>query len=292
MNVFSLKSKVPWYFKIASKIILRRIPINYNFWQRIGLFRHGNMDNADYALNLFKKHISQSNIEGNLQNKTLLEIGPGDSIASAIIAKSLGAHIILVDTGHFADPSIENYRPLISKLRAEGLSPPSLQNISSLSELLDLCDAKYFTDGLNSLREVDSESVDFIYSNAVLEHIRKHEFLDTMQECERILKPTGTCSHQIDLRDHLGGSLNNLRFSEKIWESNFLATSGFYTNRIQFSRMVELFKSAKFSVSVININRWEKLPTPKKYMAKEFRDLPENALNVSSFVVLLSKQNP
>jgi hypothetical protein len=26
--------------------------------------------------------------------------------------------------------------------------------------------------------------------------------------------------------------LNNLRFSERIWESEFMAKSGFYTNRI------------------------------------------------------------
>jgi len=291
MSNVSFKSRVPWYFKILSKIILKRIPIGYKFWQRIGLFRHGNMDNANYALNLFMKHLAQSSIEDQIQNKTLLELGPGDSIASAIIAKSLGAKIILVDTGYFADINIEIYHSLVSKLLDEGLSPPSLENVTSLSDLLSLCDAEYFTKGLSSLREIETESIDFIYSNAVLEHIRKHEFLDTMRECERILKPTGDSSHQIDLRDHLGGNLNNLRFSEKIWETNFFATSGFYTNRIQYSKMIDLFKNANFSVDVTNIARWDELPTSKKKMALEYRNQPEQELNVSSFSVVLSKQN-
>jgi len=47
-----------------------------------------------------------------------------------------------------------------------------------------------------------------------LEHIRKKEFVDTIIETKRILKPNGICSHEIDLRDHLNESLNNLRFSE------------------------------------------------------------------------------
>lgn len=291
MNNVSLKSRIPWRLKIISKIILRRIPVSYKFWQRIGLFRHGEMDKADYALKVFKTHISHANIKDKLCNKTLLELGPGDSIASAIIAKAYGAKIILVDTGNFADANIDIYQPLINKLLDKDLSPPSLENITNLSDLLKLCDAKYLTSGLNSLRGIDKVSIDFIYSHAVLEHIRKHEFLDLMHECERVLKPNGTASHQIDLRDHLGGGLNNLRFSEKIWESNFFSNSGFYTNRIQFNKMVNLFKSANFSVLVTNVERWDEIPTPRKNLAAEFRTLPEQELNVYSFAVVLSKNN-
>jgi len=291
MNTVSIKSRIPWHLKIISKIILSRIPVGYKFWQRMGLFRHGEMDKADYALKVFKTHVSQANIKDKLRNKTLLELGPGDSIASAIIAKSYGAKIILVDTGNYADANIDIYQPLIKKLLDKNLSPPSLENLKNLSDLLKLCDAKYLTSGLNSFRDIDNESIDFIYSHAVLEHIRKHEFLDLMHECERVLKPNGTASHQIDLRDHLGGGLNNLRFSENIWESNFFSNSGFYTNRIQFSKMVDLFESANFSVLVTNIERWDEMPTPRKNLAAEFRTLPEQELNVYSFAVVLSKTN-
>lgn len=97
-------------------------------------------------------------------------------------------------------------------------------------------------------------SIDFIWSQAVLEHIRKSEFLDTMLELHRILRPNGVCSHVVDLKDHLGGALNNLRFSEKLWESNFMASSGFYTNRIRYSEMLDIFHQAGFSVEVVNVS--------------------------------------
>ncbi len=289
MNTFNLKSGFPWWSKIIIKIILSRIPLGYQFWQSIGIFKHGNMDKADYSLEVFTQHTAQANLENNLAGKTLLELGPGDSIASAIIAKAYGAKMILVDTGKFASVELPIYHNLINKLQDNNLSPPSLEGITNLNELLECCDAQYLTNGVDSLRELKNASIDFIYSNAVLEHIRRHEFLDLLHECERILNTNGIASHQVDLRDHLGGGLNNLRFSKNIWESNFFANSGFYTNRIQFNSMINLFQRAKFSVSVINIDRWDTMPIARNKLALEFRSIDEQDLNVSSFAVLLSK---
>jgi len=45
------------------------------------------------------------------------------------------------------------------------------------------------------------------------------------------------CSHRVDLRDHFGSALNNLRFSDKKWELDWIANSGFYTNRIRLQEM-------------------------------------------------------
>ena len=132
-----------------------------------------------------------------------------------------------------------------------------------------------------------SASVDFIWSHAVLEHVRKREFLDTMRECRRILKSGGICSHQIDLRDHLGGALNNLRFSERVWESEIVAMSGFYTNRIWFGEMLSLFGQAGFEVEVGDVHRWARLPTPRKRLAREFRTVSDKDLLVADFSVLL-----
>jgi len=41
-----------------------------------------------------------------------------------------------------------------------------------------------------------------------------------MCECKRTLKNDGLASHRVDLKDHLRGSLNNLRLRREIWESN------------------------------------------------------------------------
>jgi len=104
----------------------------------------------------------------------------------------------------------------------------------------------------------------------VLEHVRKHEFLDTMRECFRVLTVEGVASHRVDLKDHLGGSLNNLRFSERIWESEFFVNSGFYTNRIRFPEMISLFKNAKLRVEIGDIRRWERLPVKRQSLSNRF----------------------
>ena len=45
-------------------------------------------------------------------------------------------------------------------------------------------------------------------------------FEETVYQLRRILKKDGLTSHEIDLKDHLSYSLNNLRFSKNLWESN------------------------------------------------------------------------
>jgi predicted SAM-dependent methyltransferase len=137
------------------------------------------------------------------------------------------------------------------------------------------------------LRSLKSQSVDFIWSQAVLEHIRKAEFLDTMLELRRIIRADGVCSHVVDLKDHLGGGLNNLRFPENLWESNFMSSSGFYTNRIRYSEMVDIFTQAGFSVEIVKVSRWQGVPTPRSKIAENFRNLSDEELCISGFSVLL-----
>ena len=108
-----------------------------------------------------------------------------------------------------------------------------------------------------------------------------------MQQLRRIIKKDGICSHCIDFRDHLGGNLNNLRFSEKLWESDFFARSGFYTNRIRYQKMAKLFRKAGFNTEVIQLKRWDKLPISKTRLSDKFRELSDENLCLSGCDVIL-----
>ena len=286
----TFKSRLPWWLKIGAKLVLSRLPAAYGLWQRLGLFRHGYMDTARYAMDVFSSHVQRAGLTGRLAGKTVLELGPGDSVATALVAKALGARAILVDAGPFARPDVGAYRPLADALRAAGLDPPPLDDVTTLDELLAVCDASYLTHGLASLRGIADESVGLVFSQAVLEHVRKHEFLATQQALARILKPDGVCSHRVDLRDHLGGGLNNLRFSERLWESSFFAKSGFYTNRIGFDGMLKAFEQAGFEVQVTDVRRWDALPIDRRHLAGEFRHSADEVLTVSGFDVVLRRR--
>lgn len=279
--------RIPWWAKIGAKVLLSRIPLGFRVWQSLGLFRHGFMDTADYALSVFETHVARAKVEDNLHGKTILEIGPGDSISTAIIAYAFGANAILLDSGYYARDDMRPYHMLCQLLKQRNLKYPNLSDVCTVEQVLEICGGQYFTDGFSSWSCIPDSSVDFVFSQAVLEHVRRHEFLDTQKECFRVIKPGGVASHRVDLKDHLGGGLNNLRFSEGIWESGFFVRSGFYTNRIQFNEMLRLFEDAGFDMQVSEVRRWKELPIQRKQLAAEFRDMPDDELNVSGFDVLL-----
>lgn len=286
-----IRSKVPWWAKIGAKLVLSRTPIAYKLWQRIGLFRHGYMDSADYALGIFDAHLSKASIDKHmLQGKTILEIGPGDSIATTIIAHAYGARSLLMDAGRFARDDVSFYQNLCAQLASRGLPAPDISSACSIDDILKACHSEYWTQGLSSWSSIPNESVDLVISQAVLEHIRKHEFLPLQRECHRVMKSEAVASHRVDLRDHLGGALNNLRFSESLWESGFFTRSGFYTNRIRLNEMLTMFATAGFEADVTDVSRWEAVPTPRRKMDSAFADMPEEELNVSGFDVLLRKK--
>lgn len=282
-----VKTAVPWWGKIGAKLILSRTPMAYSFWQRMGLFRHGYMDTAGYAADVFNAHVARVGLEGNLLGKTILEIGPGDSIASAIIAYSLGARAILVDSGSYAREDMRPYLALCELLQARGLNPPNLSSVHSIKDVLEMCNSQYLMAGFESWQSIPSDSVDFVFSQAVLEHVRLSEFLDTQKECFRVMKVGGVASHRVDLRDHLGGALNNLRFSDRVWESELFVRSGFYTNRIRYSEMLRLFEKAGFVAESSNVRRWKSIPVPQFKLADKFKLLTDMELCISGFDVLL-----
>ena len=284
-----MKALIPWWFKIIAKIILSRMPIGYGFWQKIGLFRHGYMDDMSYVLNVFNEHVSRAGLTGRLKGKTILELGPGDSIATALVAACYGARAILVDAGAFAMTDMAGYRKLVDLLDRSGLKPPDISAATTLEEMLVICDARYLTQGLESFSSIETGTVDLIFSQAVLEHVRKDEFLDTMRECFRVLTLEGAASHRVDLKDHLGGSANNLRFSSKYWESDWMSSSGFYTNRIRFKEMLSIFKKAGFNIEILNADKWNESPIARKNLAEEFREIDEDDLLISGFDVILKR---
>jgi hypothetical protein len=92
------------------------------------------------------------------------------------------------------------------------------------------------------------------------------------------MSPSGTMSHRIDFKDHLGGSLNNLRFSGSVWESEFLARSGFYTNRVRKSEFLRLIEEAGFELKEVDAGLWDSLPLRRNRMAAAYRDLSDEDL--------------
>jgi Methyltransferase domain len=279
---------IPWWARIAAKLILARTPASYDTWRRLRIFQHGKMHDPAYALRVFREHFARARLVPG-QPFVALELGPGDSLASAVIAAAHGAQrTYLVDVGRFATSDLGGYRQLCRYLREQGLVAPDLDAVHDIASLLHVCRASYATEGLQSLRAIPSGAVDFAWSQAVLEHVRREQFGAFAHELRRVIAPAGLCSHQVDLQDHLGGALNNLRIPSRWWEAEWMARSGFYTNRLRMSEIIGQFEAVGFTVDALTACRWEALPTPRRALAREFRDRELGELLVRSFVVALS----
>jgi len=272
---------MPWWSKIIFKIILSRLPINYGQWVKMKVFRHGNIDNLWSPCKKFLLHFNNGYPEEKPQKFYCLELGPGDSVASGVIAKGLGASkTYLVDVGEYATHDIDYYRALCREMKKHNMPAPDLTGVNSFKDLLKVCNIEYLTDGISSLSTIPTSSIDFIWSHSVLEHVRKNTFSDVVSEFRRVIVDTGRMSHNADLKDHLGGALNNLRFPERFWESDFMANSGFYTNRIQHQDMLCQFKKGGFNIVKNEVARWDKLPTEISRMDSLFKNISVDELRI------------
>ncbi|MDX1486384.1 MAG: methyltransferase domain-containing protein, partial [Alphaproteobacteria bacterium] len=159
-----------------------------------------------------------------------------------------------------------------------------------LDAILSRCNATFLEGGLHSFSDVPDGCCDFVFSHSVLEHVPRADFAPLMGEIYRVLKPGGVSSHDVDFRDHLGGSLNHLRFSHRLWEAPWFARrSGFYTNRLLFSQMLGILRDAGFEAEIRNIDKWPKPALPRTALDPAFRSLEDNDLCTSHCFVILTK---
>lgn len=289
--ISAVAGKLPWWAKIAGKVVLSRLPVSGKVWQKIGLFSPGLMWRPDYAIGVFDFHYRAAGAPA--AGFKYLELGPGDSVASAVVGKAYGAALgWLVDSGSYASRDMDLYRDVARRLEAErpGANLGALREVGGFEDLLRACNTSFLEHGLASLRQVPAESCDFIFSEAVLEHVPLGEFDAVMGELHRILKPGGVATHRVDFRDHLGGGWNNLRFSAGLWEAPWFAQrSGFYTNRLRLSAMTERLQGAGFAVEVPQRLSWPAPPIARDLLKGEFQYLSEEDLMTDQAHILARK---
>jgi|AntDeeMinimDraft_5_1070356.scaffolds.fasta_scaffold05003_1 hypothetical protein len=283
---------VPWWGKVFVKSVIGLLPFSYEKLRASLIGYNGEMETPDYARNTFDHFLAIFRESGQVpQGGTLLELGPGGSLLSAVYGRALGfGKTILIDVEDYATMD-----PALYAACLDVLSPGDRERFQSrlqegdVASALDSIGAEYYTNGLDSVRELPDESIDYSFSNAVLEHVRKYEFDQLWVQLNRIHKRGTLSAHQVDFRDHLGGGLNNLRFPERVWESAWLANQAYYTNRLRHGEVCTKFASAGFSVLDEKTSCWDVVPLSTKRMAREFRDTDATDLKVFSSLITLQK---
>src|SRR5688500_3310578 len=108
-----MRSLLPWPLKIVAKIVLSRLPISYATWRKLNMFAHGSMLNPDYAVGVFATHFDACTFARKAGGFKALEIGPGDSLLTGVVARAHGAATCLfVDEDRYAHAPLQAYLQL------------------------------------------------------------------------------------------------------------------------------------------------------------------------------------
>ena len=219
--------------------------------------------------------------------KHVLEVGPGNNLATALLILSCGASkVTCVDIL----PKLDTARGRATY----GLLRGQLDNVGARLDPL--------FDGDELLVSMDSDSAlaylgdcpieeawhrlgpnrfDLVVSRAVLEHTYSLE--KSIDSTWRLLKPDGRMAHKVDLRSHDEGEevhpLEFLTYSERCWR--WMTSHTGEPNRQRKGVYVQLLRKYGFIIEAFQITHSlprEVVASLRPQLAMPFRDMPEEEL--------------
>jgi len=205
----------------------------------------------DYSSQMY--HLRRINSRFPLQGKTVLEIGPGWHLVTALLFHLFGVkRMYLIDIEPKLDYKLcMQYLGVVSTRITDFDLPDQVANrlsalkkASSLNQLLTMMRADYIAPGDARKTNIRTGSVDLVYSYGVIEHIPEDIIPEIFRECGRILNSNGRHYHNIGLHDHFeymgsGNGVNFLRYSNAAW--NVIAGNSIaYHNRLRKPYYLEL----------------------------------------------------
>ena len=188
---------------------------------------------------------------------TVLEVGTGWIPTIPRMLKACGAErIILTDIERLSDSTTFNY--------ASNLVEKSLDRLAEVScAEQQLLKANLFRLNVEEYRcpprldELQSNSVDLVYSRTVLEHIPEPVLRELLAEWRRRLRPGGFCIHLIDNSDHFEhrdkslSRLNFLTLSDRAWKFACFNPQN-YQNRLRHSDCLKLFGNTGYDLVYVD----------------------------------------
>ena len=241
--------------------------------------------------NTFKKYADVA-VDSNVY-----EIGCGWHLTMALTFSTLEySDIKALDVKNHVRKELVN--SIIKHMKWDEVLPVSSFEFDKSSNLKEKLLSEY---RINLLAPCDSantglegESIDFIYSQEVFEHIPPFLFPDIMKECHRVLKDDGVVSIFINYADHycsIDDSINEynfLQYSEKKWKK--YNPSLHYVNRLRHVDFVNIFKNAGFEIieeTIFRPDKWESkvknFPFAEEFTSKY--SLDELSITSANFVL-------
>ncbi|MFT3735715.1 MAG: methyltransferase domain-containing protein [Rhodocyclaceae bacterium] len=284
----------------------------------------GGTVSAEYCYSVYLRHLVVADRHGFATDpRTVVELGPGDSLGIGLMALLAGAeqyyaidavrhassasNLLIFDKlvklladkvpipsgGEFSEvqPTLNDYSfpaGILGESRlARSLDPSRIGKLRAALEGELMTGPIRYLAPMGRMNEIPGQSVDFIVSQAVMEHVDKLE--ETYAECARCLKPGGFMSHQIDLRSHDTAPEWNghWKYADFIWG---LMRGGrpWFINRLPCSEHLRLIRLAGLNIGV-QLAQTVTNEMTKQQLAKRFRTLSDSDLSTAGVLVLASK---
>ena len=251
-----MKQTIPWPIKFGMKVLFGAARVDYRFLKRAHLVEHGRMEDAAFSTEIFNRHVTEPCAEFTVARAgLLLELGPGDSVATGIHARKAGFSAAdLVDVGRFADLRPAALQRLFASLGSEC---PALADDATPAQVVALLSAagiRYRTEGLKSLEAIAPGSVGYSFSNTVLQHVFRDDLPALIAHLGRVHSRGSYGSHSVNYSDHFSGGFWHHKFPDWFMESGLVKRAHLYTNRVTPLRYLELFEGAGFTIRKVSVD--------------------------------------
>ena len=288
--------------------------------------RTGGTSESRYCYSVWMRHLIHWNIFYDRIPEDVVELGPGDSLGIGLASLLSGSkQLYALDVVKYWDNkrNLEVFEELIVLFRSKANIPdsieyptikPKLENYGFPSSILsdNLLNETLAENRLNAIRKeildidnpansfikyyipwngsdiIKPDSIDFIYSQAVLQHVEDLE--NTYRVMEKWLKPLGLMSHTIDFK--LMGVTQiwngHWTFSDLEWK---IVKGGkpFLINRQPFSEHMKLQSKYGFKI-LVNVPTKLENKLNRNQLSTEFKNISEEDITTSGTYILSKKE--
>ncbi|MBS1517378.1 MAG: class I SAM-dependent methyltransferase [Bacteroidetes bacterium] len=302
---FKTKAKIQRLFSVLPK------GENINFFFQKNITKSLPISDEDFVekLRTVKKHFDnymEFSENRDLNNSKYYEFGTGYDLVIPIGIRSLGfEELTCIDIRELLFPELINdairrFNNIAKSVSDDFRLFPEIPEVTkdNFREVaLEYMNIKYRAplDARNT--GIESGSIDFILSNATMEHIPEIHLYDILKECHRILKKGGIMSNAIDYRDHWSffdrsiSVYNYLQYSDSEWKK--LNPSIMYQNRMRHRDHIEKINKAGFKI----ISEKKDMPDESELIALDkiktdehfSKNYSREELSVKSSMIVLKK---
>lgn len=288
----------------------------------------GGTDSARYCYSIWLRHLTlaYANDAQHAPPVTVAELGPGDSIGIGLAAllsgveeyhaldivhyPDLKSNLAVFDelVGMFTDrqsipaddefplahPKLDDYafpsHMLNNELLDKSLDPQRIAEIrSSIEQAEEEQSRIHYQAPWNDPRRIRENSIDLIYSQAVLEHV--DDLAGVYSAMRRWLKPEGRMSHQIDFKSHGKADTwdGHWTYSDMAWKV-VVGRQPYLLNRKPHSEHLRQLRANGFRV-VMDRRVHSDSNLRKSQLAIRFRHLSDEDLTTSGAFVVATKDD-